>query len=40
MAYKIFQDVGLFDSFDIPIPQFIHFFHALECGYKDLPCMC
>jgi hypothetical protein len=38
LAYKIFQEVGLFQLFDIPIDAFIHYFHALESGYRDLPC--
>lgn len=38
MAYKIFDEVGLFKSFDIPIAPFIRYFTALERGYIDLPC--
>ena len=38
MAYKIFDEVGLFKSFDIPINPFIQFFTRLESGYNDLPC--
>lgn len=38
MAYKIFDEVGLFKSFDIPITPFIQYFSALERGYIDLPC--
>lgn len=38
MAYKIFEEVGLFKSFDIPINSFIQYFTALEAGYIDLPC--
>ncbi|RNA15771.1 cGMP-inhibited 3 -5 -cyclic phosphodiesterase A [Brachionus plicatilis] len=37
MAYKIFDEVGLFKSFDIPITPFIRYFTALERGYIDLP---
>lgn len=38
MAYKIFDEVGLFKSFDIPIAPFIRYFTTLERGYIDLPC--
>lgn len=38
MAYKIFDEVGLFKTFDIQIDKFINFFTALENGYIDLPC--
>jgi hypothetical protein len=38
MAYKIFDEVGLFKSFDIPVDKFINYFVALESGYIDLPC--
>lgn len=39
MAYKIFHEIGLFKSFDIPVNAFIEYFSALERGYIDLPCM-
>ncbi|ESN95084.1 hypothetical protein HELRODRAFT_114833 [Helobdella robusta] len=35
MAYKVFDATGLFDTFKIPIKEFMNFFHALECGYQD-----
>ena len=38
MCYKVFLDVGLFDTFKIPINEFINYFHALEMGYRDKPC--
>lgn len=38
MACKIFDEIGLFKAFDIPIDKFINFFIALESGYIDLPC--
>lgn len=38
MAYKIFDEIGLFKSFDIPVNAFIEYFSALERGYIDLPC--
>ena len=37
MAYKIFEKVGLFKSFNIPVNQFMNYFMALESGYNDLP---
>lgn len=37
MAYKIFEKVGLFKSFNIPVNQFLNYFMALESGYNDLP---
>lgn len=37
MAYKIFEKVGLFKSFNIPVNQFMNYFMALENGYNDLP---
>lgn len=38
VAYKIFEQVGLFQSFNIPVDLFINYFTALESGYNDLPC--
>lgn len=38
MCYKVFLDVGLFETFKIPIKEFINYFHALELGYRDKPC--
>jgi hypothetical protein len=38
MAYKIFSEVGLFKSFEIPVDLFINYFVELERGYMDLPC--
>ncbi|XP_055335468.1 cGMP-inhibited 3',5'-cyclic phosphodiesterase 3A-like isoform X3 [Paramacrobiotus metropolitanus] len=37
VAYKIFQDVGLFDTFKIPVQEFLNYFHTLEMGYRDKP---
>lgn len=37
MAYKIFDKVGLFNTFNIPINLFMNYFNALENGYNDLP---
>ena len=32
------MEVGLFETFRIPVPQFLHYFHALELGYRSKPC--
>ena len=37
-CYRVFADVGLFETFKIPLRQFFQFFHALELGYRDKPC--
>lgn len=36
-CYRVFAEVGLFDTFKIPLREFFHFFHALELGYRDKP---
>ena len=38
MAYKIFDEMGLNKTFEIPVEPFVAFFTRLECGYIDLPC--
>ncbi|XP_049512439.1 cGMP-inhibited 3',5'-cyclic phosphodiesterase A isoform X2 [Dermacentor silvarum] len=37
MCYRVFLEVGLFDAFKIPEPEFLHYFHALESGYREKP---
>ncbi|XP_021363582.1 cGMP-inhibited 3',5'-cyclic phosphodiesterase A-like isoform X2 [Mizuhopecten yessoensis] len=37
MIYKLFMDVGLFETFRIPVAPFLHFFHELEIGYREKP---
>ncbi|XP_033739630.1 cGMP-inhibited 3',5'-cyclic phosphodiesterase A-like [Pecten maximus] len=37
MIYKLFMEVGLFETFRIPVAPFLQFFHELEIGYKDKP---
>ncbi|XP_035709060.1 cGMP-inhibited 3',5'-cyclic phosphodiesterase A isoform X4 [Folsomia candida] len=37
MTYKVFLETGLFDTFKIPIKEFINYFHALEMGYRNKP---
>lgn len=38
VAYKLFLETGLFETFRIPLPEFLTYFHALELGYRDKPC--
>lgn len=38
LAYKVFMEVGLFETFRIPVGPFLQYFHALESGYRDKPC--
>ncbi|XP_076444816.1 cGMP-inhibited 3',5'-cyclic phosphodiesterase 3A-like isoform X3 [Babylonia areolata] len=37
VAYKLFTEVGLMETFRIPVIEFINYFHALELGYRDKP---
>ncbi|XP_071134245.1 cGMP-inhibited 3',5'-cyclic phosphodiesterase 3A-like isoform X2 [Mytilus edulis] len=37
VGYKLFLEVGLFETFRIPLPQFLHYFHSLEKGYRSKP---
>ncbi|KAL2093954.1 hypothetical protein ACEWY4_011266 [Coilia grayii] len=37
VAYKLFEDTGLFEIFRIPVQEFMNYFHALESGYRDIP---
>ncbi|XP_064627396.1 cGMP-inhibited 3',5'-cyclic phosphodiesterase 3A-like isoform X2 [Lineus longissimus] len=37
LAYKLFSEVGFFDTFRIPLPEFLNYFHALELGYREKP---
>ncbi|KAM9376825.1 cGMP-inhibited 3',5'-cyclic phosphodiesterase 3A [Pholidichthys leucotaenia] len=37
MSYRLFEDTGLFETFKIPVKEFMNFFHALENGYRDIP---
>ena len=32
------MEVGLFETFRIPVGPFLNYFHALEMGYRDKPC--
>ncbi|KAJ3591243.1 hypothetical protein NHX12_009189, partial [Muraenolepis orangiensis] len=37
VSYKLFEDTGLFETFKIPVQQFMNYFRALENGYRDIP---
>ncbi|KAJ7329230.1 hypothetical protein JRQ81_015404 [Phrynocephalus forsythii] len=37
VSYKLFEDMGLFETFKIPVREFMNYFHALECGYREIP---
>lgn len=38
VSYRLFEDMGLFETFKIPVREFMNYFHALECGYREIPC--
>lgn len=40
VTYTLFQDTCLFEIFKIPVREFMSYFHALESGYRDIPCKC
>ncbi|KAK3097062.1 hypothetical protein FSP39_006002 [Pinctada imbricata] len=37
VAYTLFMEVGLFETFRIPVTPFLHYFHSLELGYREKP---
>ncbi|XP_069019249.1 cGMP-inhibited 3',5'-cyclic phosphodiesterase 3A isoform X2 [Embiotoca jacksoni] len=37
VSYRLFEDTGLFQTFKIPVKEFMNYFHALENGYRDIP---
>ncbi|XP_066525008.1 cGMP-inhibited 3',5'-cyclic phosphodiesterase 3A [Hoplias malabaricus] len=37
VSYRLFEDAGLFETFKIPVQEFMNYFHALENGYRDIP---
>ncbi|XP_028662984.2 cGMP-inhibited 3',5'-cyclic phosphodiesterase 3A isoform X1 [Erpetoichthys calabaricus] len=37
VSYRLFEDTGLFETFSIPLREFMNYFHALENGYRDIP---
>lgn len=38
IAYKVFTEAGIFETFPIPLREFMNYFQALENGYRILPC--
>ena len=38
VSYRLFEDMGLFEAFKIPVREFMNYFHALETGYREIPC--
>ena len=38
VTHKVFQKVGLFETFKIPMDKFLNFFFTLENGYHKIPC--
>ena len=38
VSYRLFEDTGLFETFQIPVREFMNYFTALENGYRDIPC--
>lgn len=38
VSHRLFEDTGLFETFKIPVHEFMNYFHALENGYRDIPC--
>ncbi|XP_032711006.1 cGMP-inhibited 3',5'-cyclic phosphodiesterase A isoform X2 [Lontra canadensis] len=37
VSYRLFEDMGLFEAFKIPVREFMNYFHALEIGYREIP---
>uniref|UniRef100_A0A3B4GDA9 Phosphodiesterase n=1 Tax=Pundamilia nyererei TaxID=303518 RepID=A0A3B4GDA9_9CICH len=37
VSYRLFEDTGLFETFRIPVREFMNYFHSLENGYRDIP---
>ncbi|XP_051254753.1 cGMP-inhibited 3',5'-cyclic phosphodiesterase 3A-like isoform X2 [Dicentrarchus labrax] len=37
VSYRLFEDTGLFETFKIPVQEFMNYFHALENGYRVIP---
>ncbi|KAM9407254.1 cGMP-inhibited 3',5'-cyclic phosphodiesterase 3A isoform 1-T1 [Salvelinus alpinus] len=37
VSYRLFEDTELFETFKIPVKEFMNYFHALENGYRDIP---
>ncbi|XP_013860781.1 cGMP-inhibited 3',5'-cyclic phosphodiesterase A isoform X3 [Austrofundulus limnaeus] len=37
VSFRLFEDTGLFETFRIPVKEFMNYFRALENGYRDIP---
>ncbi|XP_038047157.1 cGMP-inhibited 3',5'-cyclic phosphodiesterase A-like [Patiria miniata] len=37
VAYKVFTEAGIFETFKIPVREFMNYFQSLENGYRHLP---
>uniref|UniRef100_A0AC35G4E8 Phosphodiesterase n=2 Tax=Panagrolaimus sp. PS1159 TaxID=55785 RepID=A0AC35G4E8_9BILA len=37
MTWSVFKEADLFRIFKLPMQKFFNFFHALECGYWEIP---
>ncbi|XP_076591037.1 cGMP-inhibited 3',5'-cyclic phosphodiesterase 3A-like isoform X1 [Chaetodon auriga] len=37
VSFRLFEDSGLFETFRIPVQEFMNYFHALENGYRVIP---
>uniref|UniRef100_A0A914YTI1 Phosphodiesterase n=1 Tax=Panagrolaimus superbus TaxID=310955 RepID=A0A914YTI1_9BILA len=37
MTWSVFKEADLFRIFKLPLRKFFNFFHALECGYWEIP---
>ncbi|KAG1675289.1 cGMP-inhibited 3',5'-cyclic phosphodiesterase A [Nymphon striatum] len=37
MCHRVFLEVGLFETFKIPMKEFLNYFHTLEGGYRNKP---
>nr|XP_020495654.1 cGMP-inhibited 3',5'-cyclic phosphodiesterase A-like [Labrus bergylta] len=37
VSYRLFEDTGLFETFRIPVQEFMNYFQALENGYRVIP---
>ncbi|CAM1302653.1 PDE3B (predicted) [Pycnogonum litorale] len=37
MCHRVFIEVGLFETFKIPLNEFLNYFRTLECGYQEKP---
>ncbi|XP_028276220.1 cGMP-inhibited 3',5'-cyclic phosphodiesterase A-like isoform X2 [Parambassis ranga] len=37
VSFRLFEDTRLFETFRIPVKEFMNYFHALENGYRDIP---